>query len=133
MALTPHQRAVLHDLRIAFARARGKLSTDTRRLSQRVGFRVSTAQLETLNHAGFIEFCSREALDQRLEKFYASRARARGREKEEEEVEKESSEVSATRTTDPPPPAEPYWPPNANGSLAGLNIEDITPELRNLP
>lgn len=73
--LTGTQRAVLHDLRIAFARARGKLMSDTRALSQRISLRVTSETLETLNHAGYIEIVSRPVLEQRLEAFYASRAR----------------------------------------------------------
>lgn len=111
-SLTPVQRALLHDLRLAFAKAHGKLSTGTRQvrgstataprqhhesitrgtrqLSQRLGYRVTTASLEALRHAGFIEFVSRETLEHRLEKLY-SPPRARVEVEKEKEKEKERS------------------------------------------
>lgn len=92
--LTAAQRAVLHDLRMEFARSRGRLTSDPRRITQRLCMKVTRAQLEALNHAGFIEFVSREVLEEALERFYASRAPARSLEAEAEkdsdgEAEKE--------------------------------------------
>ena len=120
-ALTAPQRAVLHDLRIAFARARGRLTRDTRALSQRIALRVTNATLETLNHEGFIEFLSRADLDQRLELFYTSRARAPAHQEEvevEREVEREQPEP------EPEPEANPddnidFDTPNGAGSGSG--------------
>lgn len=83
LGLTMVQRALLHDTRLLFSAYRGRLSSDTRALTHKIGHRITSAQLEALNHAGLIEFVSRETLDQRLEKLYSSpRAPARSREVE---------------------------------------------------
>lgn len=90
--LSPTQRALLADLRLAFSRARAELRLDRKRLTLRLSMTVYQRDLEALNHAGFIDFCSREVLDQRLEKFYSNsspRARPRTRREEEKELEKE--------------------------------------------
>jgi hypothetical protein len=85
--LSMHARGVLDSVRIAFARAHGRLSTDTRQLTHRLGQRVTTVHLEGLADAGFIELVSRDVLDQRLEAFYSSpRARVEG---EEESLDRE--------------------------------------------
>lgn len=64
-ALTPHRRALLHDLRRLYASKRGRLRLDTRSISRRLGVRVTTADIEWLNHAGFIHLdaCDAQALD----------------------------------------------------------------------
>ncbi len=80
LSLNAHQRAVLHDIRIAFASARGKLPKDTRKLSNKLSIRVTKPTLEALNDAGFVEFLSREVLDNRLEKLY-SRSRSKSKKK----------------------------------------------------
>ena len=54
----------------AFAQTRGRLSADTRELSRRLSQRVTTAQLESLNHAGWITVCSRTVLEQRRNSFW---------------------------------------------------------------
>jgi hypothetical protein len=84
-ALTAGQRALLHDLRLGFARSHFKLRSYPAQLTQRFGLRVTSAQLAALNHAGLIEIVSREVLEQRLEMLYASRAPARSRRSREEE------------------------------------------------
>lgn len=139
-ALTGAQRAVLHDLRIAFARARGKLTKDTRGISQRIALRVTNATLEALNDAGYIEFVSRATLERRLEEFYASRARAPAHQKEEEreeevEVEIEPRAVTSSVNGDAPPPLEP--PDYIDLDAPPLNsprtsLEQTIPELRSL-
>ncbi|CAN5777571.1 hypothetical protein BH20ACT14_BH20ACT14_01710 [soil metagenome] len=67
--LTPHQRAVLHGLWLAYASSARQLRLNTRSLSRRLGLRVSSQQLEALKYAGFIEFSSRSPLDAPLERF----------------------------------------------------------------
>lgn len=134
-ALTGPQRAVLHDLRIAFARARGKLTRDSRAISQRIGMRVTNATLELLNHAGYIDFISRSDLEQRLDSFYASRARARAHQKEVEIEEEEDVEgqhpplftptpepAPAPELQDPArePEADIHFTPNGAGAGAGV-------------
>jgi hypothetical protein len=85
--LTLHQRGLLADLRLAFSKARADLELDRSRLSARLGATVYQRDLEALNHAGFIEFISRETLEQRLDLLY-SRSRPRARPRAREEVEK---------------------------------------------
>jgi hypothetical protein len=92
LELTGTQRAILHDLRSAFARSHGKLAADTRRLSARIGLQVTSRTLERLNHAGFIELLSRETLDQRLDELYGNSSphtRPRARKEGEEELEED--------------------------------------------
>lgn len=115
--LSAYARAVLHDLRMMFARSLGKLTTDTRQLSGRAGYKITTPALESLVHAGLIEVCSREVLEERLDQLYSRsspRARPRAREEVEEEVEgpltpAEAGDDSRTPTTD-----------NGSDALGGL-------------
>jgi hypothetical protein len=125
--LTSAQRALLHDLRCEFARAHGELTNDTRRIAQRIGLRVTNGNLEALNHAGFIEFLSREALDLALDKFYASRARDRAHQREvdkEGEIEAEE-QVQEQEQKQPPavarPPAHDPDVPLSNGDVPLAN------------
>lgn len=67
--LTPHQRAVLHGLWLAYASSACQLRLGTRSLTRRLGLRVSSQQLEALNRAGFIEFSSRAPREDALEPF----------------------------------------------------------------
>lgn len=86
LELTWAQRAILHDLRSAFARSHGRLPSAPRQLSQRLAGRVTSAQLEALSHAGFIDIISRATLEQRLDSLYSS-PRARIEVEGEEERE----------------------------------------------
>ncbi len=54
LALSAHQRAVLHGLWLEYARSRCQLSANTASLTRRLALRVSLRQLEALSHAGFI-------------------------------------------------------------------------------
>ncbi len=56
--LTPETRSLLVGIWALFGRTRGTITKDTRRLSRQLSQRVTERQLETLNHAGFIQFCS---------------------------------------------------------------------------
>ena len=102
--LTDRQRALLGDIRRVFAMTRGRLSRDTRTISRHRHAQTRDADLVALNHAGFIEFVSREALDHRLEKFYASRAPARS---QEAEAEAEEDLAKGRTEARPPAPARP--------------------------
>lgn len=88
LRLTDRQRALLGDLRRVFATMRGRLPDDAAMIARRRGRQTRDVDLEALSHAGLIEFCSRQVLDQRLEKLYASRARPRAREEVEGEEER---------------------------------------------
>ena len=54
--LTGHRRAVLLSIWIEYASSRRRLPDDTATLSRRFSLKVTRADLEALNHAGFIEF-----------------------------------------------------------------------------
>ena len=54
--LTLAQRAILLGIWIEFAASGGEIELSTRKLSQRLGARVTQDHLEALNHAGFIRF-----------------------------------------------------------------------------
>lgn len=55
-----------------FARSTLTVRKDTRSLSRSLNQRVLTRQLEALNHAGLIEFCSGTVLEQRRNAFWNS-------------------------------------------------------------
>lgn len=116
--LTADQRGLLHDLRMAFSRSHGKLTTDTRRLCHRLGYRVLTRQLDSLNRAGFIEFVSRETLELNLESFYASRAGDRAHHLEVEEEGEEEEESSGSAVSPNPKSSPNEARPQANGTYA---------------
>jgi hypothetical protein len=56
LELTPHRRALLHGLWLEYARTRRELPENTLSLSRRLAMKVTTRDLEALNHAGFIGF-----------------------------------------------------------------------------
>lgn len=60
-------RALLHDLRLMYARRRGQIRLDTRWLSGELHVRVTTQQLEALHHAGFISFSASKPVPIRYE------------------------------------------------------------------
>ncbi len=102
LELTDRQRALLADIRRVFAMTAARLPRDTRVVSRYRHRQTFRSDLETLNHAGYIEFVSREGLEQRLEFLYASRAPARSKEGEREgEVEELSvGESSSSNRSD---------------------------------
>jgi len=93
LQLTNRQRALLADLRQMFATSQAQLRHDRGTIEARRQAETRHADLEALNHAGFIEFLSRDALDAALEKLYASRAPARSR----REVLRTSKEGASAR------------------------------------
>jgi hypothetical protein len=70
--LPPETRSLLHGLWMLFARSRLTLPKDTRHLSRNLHQRVLTQQLDRLNHAGFIDFCSGTVLEQKRNAFWNS-------------------------------------------------------------
>ena len=89
LALTGHQRAVLVGIWLEYASARCQLPLNTASLTRRLALRVSSATLEALNHAGFIEFSSRAALEI-----------ARSQEVEEENLERQDTEKALKRVNE---------------------------------
>lgn len=70
LRLSPQTRTLLVGIWMLFARSRGTVTKDTRRLSRQLHQRVTERQLESLNHAGYIEFCSRTVQEQRRDAFW---------------------------------------------------------------
>src|SRR6266498_1046942 len=68
LSLTGHQRAVLLGLWLEYASSDGQLLLNTRSLSSRLQLRVSSRQLEALNHAGFIRFSASRPLALRYQR-----------------------------------------------------------------
>lgn len=56
-------RLLLAQLFLVYASARAQVPLSTRWLSRQLNMRVTSAQLERLNHAGWIEFSSRPCLE----------------------------------------------------------------------
>lgn len=65
--LSGHQRGVLHGLWMLYASCGRQLPLDTASISAQLGLRVSSLQLASLNHAGFILILSSTALAQSRE------------------------------------------------------------------
>ncbi len=55
LSLSFHQRGVLHGIWMEYARAHRRLPDGTPTVSRRLGGRVTTATLQALEQAGFIE------------------------------------------------------------------------------
>jgi hypothetical protein len=89
--LSDRQRALLSDLRRVFAVMFPWVPRDVAVIARQRGRQTFRADLEALNKAGFIEFCSRPTLERRLEEFYASRAPARSRRSKKEKDLKPSA------------------------------------------
>ena len=88
LALTPHRRALLHDLRLAFASHDGQLTLNTRSLSRHLQLRVTMRDLEALNDAGFIAFSASKPLALRYQSA--------------------SPETETEKSIKPPPPQPPH-------------------------
>lgn len=117
--LSDRRRALLGDIRRVFATMRGRLPDDARMITRQRCSQTRRVDLDALSDAGFIEFVSRDVLDQRLEDLYASRARARGREEVEKEEEEEEEETPL------PIPELEYEHGNGNGAEYDQALERL--------
>lgn len=95
LSLTEHRALMLHRLWLEYASSRCELSDDTLRLSRRLGMKVTRADLESLNHAGFIRFVASKTL---AEGYHDASARAHDVEVETEVEEIEPKAVTSTYT-----------------------------------
>lgn len=84
LSLTPETRSLLVGIWTLFARSRLTVPKDTRYLSRQLHQKVLTRQLDSLNHAGFITFCSGTVLEQRRNAFWNGSTPEVEVEKEEE-------------------------------------------------
>jgi hypothetical protein len=91
IALSPETRCLLVSLWMLFGRCRGTITKDTRSLSRQLHQRVTERQLDSLNHAGFIGFCSGTVLERRRNAFW-------NRSNPEVEVEKKEPKAVTART-----------------------------------
>jgi hypothetical protein len=62
LTLTAHQRGVLHGLWLIYASSHCRVRANTASLSRQLGVRVSSRQLTSLNHAGFIQLSASKPL-----------------------------------------------------------------------
>lgn len=127
LSLTTHRALMLHRLWLEYASSRCELSDDTLRLSRRLGMKVTRADLESLNHAGFIDIVASKALAEGYHGASASRARV-----EAEEEKEDPRAVTGTYDED----AEPRVArdPNGNGPGRTKELEDqVADSLRSIP
>jgi len=92
LALSGHRRGALHGIWLEYARSHGQLRFDTLTLSRRLNLRVSTADLEALNHAGFIDVAASKPLAIRYQPASEPLALARSRDKRREDKKENAVE-----------------------------------------
>jgi hypothetical protein len=83
MDLSFTRRGILHGIWMEYASSARRLRGDTLTLTRRLGQKVSRRDLESLNHAGFIELLASNVLAERLQDA-SPHARPRPRERREE-------------------------------------------------
>lgn len=105
LSLTEHRALMLHRLWLEYASSRCELSDDTLRLSRRLGMKVTRADLEALNHAGWIDIVASKAL---ADGYQNASARAHDVEVETEKEE----QPRPLRVPTTPPPDETNGPGN---------------------
>lgn len=70
LGLSGNRRAILHGLWLEFASSRCRVAVDPVSISRRLSLRVTVADLESLNDAGWITFCSGTVLERFRERFW---------------------------------------------------------------
>lgn len=103
LRLSLGRRGILHGLWLEFASSRRRLLLDTAIISRRLNGRVTMADIDSLNHAGFLEIVASGVLAEREQAYsraLASRAPARSREPEPEEEKEKEPDQTRTSTRD---------------------------------
>jgi hypothetical protein len=113
--LSGNDRSVLCCLWLEYASSRCRLRADTRSLTRQLNLRVTTATLERLNHAGYIDIVASAVL---AEGYHAASAHARAT-----EVEVETEEEK------PPNPN----PSTNNGAHALDDLPNFDTILKDIP
>ena len=113
--LTWMSQLLLLKLFAAFAQTRGRLPADTRELSRRLGQRVTTAQLDSLNHAGWITVCSRNVLEDFRNRFWNRSAL-------DVEVDVEEKKTPNPQPVVPTPNGEPQQLPDLQHILRDMPL-----------
>lgn len=103
-SLTFHRRGILHGLWLAYAASRRQLRDDTVTLTRLLGQRVTTADLQALNQAGFITVGASKPASKPLARRYHSRASARSQEAETERTKDSPSSSTPIEGHNPPAP-----------------------------
>ncbi len=70
LALTDRQRALLHDLRCIFAVTLGRVPRDSAAVTHHRHRQTFRSDLDALNHAGLIQYCSGTELERRRALFW---------------------------------------------------------------
>lgn len=118
--LSDRQRALLHDLRMVFAMTRGRLRRDAPTIARYRHRQTRDEDLEALNRAGLIEFCSGTVLEQKWDAFW------NGSNPEVDKTRKEPRAVTSTTDVEP----------SGNGSTVDRPWEnelDLTNLLHDMP
>lgn len=118
LALSSHQRGVLHGIWLAYASSDRHLRANTVTLSRRLNVRVSTQDIERLNRAGFIETLASNVLAERLqdassvlaERLQPASPRVRPRARGEAETEEPYASNRSLPKAAPSPVPESYQP-----------------------
>lgn len=115
LELSPNRRAMLLGLWLEYARTRRALRENTASISRRLAQRVTSADLEALNRAGFIVFSASNP---------ASKSAGLEVEVEREGLRKGQSRAPTRAPERPPAHARPNagaYTPNSNGNLERHN------------
>jgi hypothetical protein len=78
--LTAGQRALLHGLWLLYAKSHREVRLDTGSVQRQLDLRTTSAQLEALNHAGFIRFRASKPLASRYPRRREEKRRKRNKE-----------------------------------------------------
>jgi hypothetical protein len=117
LGLTGEQRSILHGLWLEYASARCRLPADSRLLTRRLNLRVTKRQLESLYHAGFIDFVASEVLAEGYQSASGLLALVRSQETEKEKEQ----------NLRPAPAPEPVnYDSSRNGAGAGTGLDTVT-------
>jgi hypothetical protein len=116
LALTESEQLLLLKLFMLFSSQRQVVANDTRSLSRRCGQRVLKRHIDSLNHAGYIDLCSRTVLERRRNAFWnGSILEVEVDIEGEENLERSVLVIGAVETVD-----------NLNGSLSpSRRLEDL--------